>query len=493
MDAIFLTCCVSVNKTNIFRPLGSYQVAWYLRKHGYNTQVVDFIHFYTEAQIIKLLETHITSKTKIIGLGVMMDLKDPSNGEIIKKIENVFHTIKKRYPHIKRIVGSPAAPYFSRLHRNKTLFDYVFLGHTEQHVLALLDHLSKNSLHPQFEIIEGNRVIRESFSVPSGEIFDIETCDHQWHKSDYVQPKETLPLELGRGCIFKCKFCRYPYIGKSKKDFNRSMDCIKQEIIANYENWGVTNYYMLDDTFNADQERLQAFTNMVKTLPFKINYSTYLRIDLLAAHPESEDMLLENGLKGAFLGIESFNKDAANLIGKSWSAKNSKDYLLELYHNKWKEKIAITTAFICGIPPETFEDCKNTNQWLIENNIPSWIWQNLTVYKDAHNEHRSEFDRDSEKYGFIWEMKEGRYVWRTEYCDAITAREWRLQLVNESKDYQKLNVWSLISIGSFDLDIDEYQKYRIIDIDWNAMSQLRNKFLRNYYYEVLGKPSVVSI
>jgi len=493
MDAIFLTCCVSVNKTNIFRPLGSYQVAWYLRKHGYNTQVVDFIHFYTEAQIIKLLETHITSKTKIIGLGVMMDLKDPSNGEIIKKIENVFHTIKKRYPHIKRIVGSPAAPYFSRLHRNKTLFDYVFLGHTELHVLALLDHLSKNSPHPQFEIIEGNRVIRESFLAPSGEIFDIETCDHQWHKSDYVQPKETLPLELGRGCIFKCKFCRYPYIGKSKKDFNRSMDCIKQEIIANYENWGVTNYYMLDDTFNADQERLQAFTNMVKTLPFKINYSTYLRIDLLAAHPESEDMLLENGLKGAFLGIESFNKDAANLIGKSWSAKNSKDYLLELYHNKWKEKIAITTAFICGIPPETFEDCKNTNQWLIENNIPSWIWQNLTVYKDAHNEHRSEFDRDSEKYGFIWEMKEGRYVWRTEYCDAITAREWRLQLVNESKDYQKLNVWSLISIGSFDLDIDEYQKYRIIDIDWNAMSQLRNKFLRNYYYEVLGKPSVVSI
>ena len=488
MDAIFLTCCVSVNKTNIFRPLGSYQVAWYLRKHGYDIQVVDFIHFFTEHQIIKILESHITPKTKIIGLGVMMDLKDPANGEIIKKIESVFFTIKKRYPQIKRIVGSPAAPHFSRLHRNKTLFDYVFLGHTEQHVLSLLDHLCKSTPHPQFEIVEGNKVIRESFSVPNGKVFDIESCDHQWHTNDFVQPKETLPLELGRGCIFKCKFCRYPYIGKNKKDFNRNMECIKQELVANYENWGVTNYYMLDDTFNADQDRLQAFTDMVKTLPFKINYATYLRIDLLAAYPESVDMLLENGLKGAFLGIESFNSDAAKLIGKSWIGKSSKDYLVELYHDKWKEKITVTSAFICGIPPETFEDCQNTNKWLIENKIPSWVWQNLTVYKDAHDEHRSEFDRDAEKYGFTWEMKEGRYVWRTEYCDAITAREWRLQLVNEAKEYQRLNVWSLMSVGSFGLDVEEYQKYKVMDIDWNALGQMRNNFLRKYYYELIGNP-----
>jgi len=487
MDAIFLTCCVSINQTNIFRPLGSYQVAWYLRKHNYDVQVIDFIHFYTEEQIIKLLKAHITPTTKIIGLGVMIDLKDPVNGAIIKKIENVFFTIKKQYPQIKRIVGSPAAPYFSRLHRNKTLFDYVFLGHTEQHVLALLDHLSKDTAHPQFEIIEGNRTVRESFAVPDGKVFDIEACDHQWSKNDYIQPKETLPLELGRGCIFKCKFCRYPYIGKSKRDFNRNMECVKQEIINNYENWGVTNYYMLDDTFNADHERLKLFTDMVKTLPFKINYSTYLRIDLIAAHPETADMLLENGLKGAFLGIESFNPIAANLIGKSWNAKNAKDSLLDLYYNKWKEDITITAAFICGIPPETFKDCQDTNKWLIDNKIPSWLWQNLSVFKDAHNEYRSEFDRDAEKYGFTWEMREGRYVWKTDYCDSILARDWRLQLVNEAKNYQKINVWSLMSLGSLGLDVNEYQKYKMIDVDWSIISPLRNNFLRKYYLEVLSR------
>jgi hypothetical protein len=108
------------------------------------------------------------------------------------------------------------------------------------------------------------------------------------------------------------------------------------------------------------------------------------------------------------------------------------------------------------------------------------------VFKDAHNEYRSEFDRDAEKYGFTWEMREGRYVWKTDYCDSILARDWRLQLVNESKNYQKINVWSLMSLGSLGLDVNEYQKYKMIDIDWSIISPLRNNFLRKYYLEVLS-------
>jgi len=487
MDAIFLTCCVSVNKTTLFRPIGSYQIAWYLRKNSYSAQVIDFIQFYTEDQIFKLLETYISSETKLIGLGMMIDLKDPANGTILKKIENIFLKIKKNYPTITRIVGSPVASHLSRMHRNKSLFDYIFLGHTEEHVLSLMDHLSKNKACPQFEIVDGNRTIREKFSVPSKKIFDIENCDHQWSKNDYIQPGETLPLELGRGCIFKCKFCRYPYTGKHKNDFNRNMECVKNEIISNYENWGTTNYFMLDDTFNADQERLKAFNLMVNTLPFKIKYSTYLRLDLISAHPDSEDILLESGLKGAFFGIETFNKQAADLIGKSWNSKNSKNYLLDLYHKKWKKQTTITAAFICGIPPETLDECKETNQWLIDNEIPSWIWMNLGVSKDAHDEYRSEFDRNAEKYGFTWEMHEGRYIWKTDYCDSILAKEWKLQLDNESKSYQKLNVWSLLSLGSIGADIEEYQNYKIVDIDWKNISNQRNLFLKNYYLQLLRK------
>jgi hypothetical protein len=43
-----------------------------------------------------------------------------------------------------------------------------------------------------------------------------------------------------------------------------------------------------------------------------------------------------------------------------------------------------------------------------------------------------------------------------------------------------------MSIGSFGLDIEEYQKYKVMDINWNSLGQMRNNFLRKYYYELIG-------
>lgn len=490
MDAIFLTSCVTNNQTTLFRPLGSYQIAWYLRENGYNVQVLDFLFKFTEEQILRLVAAHMTPETKVIGFGMMIDLRDPKMGAVIKKFENVLFAIKKRYPQITLILGSPSAPYFSRLHRNKTLFDYVFVGHAEDGVLALMNHIYRKSDHPQFELVEGNRVIRESFVMPGGNKFSIETCGHVWHDSDYIQPNETLPLELSRGCIFKCKFCRYPHIGKSKKDFNREMECIKHELITNYERWGVTNYYMLDDTFNADQDRMRAFAGMTATLPFKIRYATYLRIDLMAAHPETEDMLLESGLLGAFLGLETLNQEAADMIGKTWNGKNAREYLPDLYHNKWSKQVSFRVGLICGLPPETFEDCQRTNQWLVDNEISGWWWHGLTVLKDAHSEYRSEFDKNAELYGFEWEMREGRYIWKTKYCDSIIAREWQVKLNNEVKDVQCLTSWDLLELGNYGIDLDVAKQTRIVDFDWIGLADSRKVWLQNYYRSVINKSPV---
>ena len=59
----------------------------------------------------------------------------------------------------------------------------------------------------------------------------------RWNKNDCIQTGETLPLEISRGCIFKCKFCRYPYIGKTKNDFSKSIDNVVEELEYNYNNF----------------------------------------------------------------------------------------------------------------------------------------------------------------------------------------------------------------------------------------------------------------
>jgi len=483
MDAVFLTSIIGDSRTLLYRPLGTYQISWYLRKHGYNTQVIDFIHFFSDEEIIKIIGSYVDKNTKIIGIGLMVNVFQ--NKSILKKIESILLKIKKRFTWIKLVVGGSSAEWWSRTQRNHKLFDYVFLGHTEDQVLALMNHLSIKSQHPGFEMIDGNKVIRETSMVPQEKKFNIHTCDFQWEDNDFIQDGETLPIELGRGCIFKCKFCRYPHIGKHKNDFNRSMDCIKNEFIRNYEKWKITNYYMLDDTFNADQDRLKEFHDMVQTLPFKINYTTYLRLDLIVLNSGSDILLKESGLKSAFIGVETFNQSAADLIGKSWIGKNVKKELPKLFHDSWDKKVLVQVGMIAGIPPETLNDCLNSNQWLIDSGISCWTWNALDINKDSHGQYRSEFDRDAEKHGFQWEMREGRYIWKTDHCDTLIAKEWARQLNDEAKPHRKFGNWQLLALGSFGLDMDEFQNKIQSTADWELINSKQNEFLKKYQKQIL--------
>lgn len=480
MDAVFLTSCISSDINTIFRPYGPYQLAWYLRKFNYQVQVADFLYFQPEEQIYKIIGNLITPNTRIVGLGMMVDFFNPSTKVYIKKFENVIRYIRKNYKDVTIIAGSPLAYYLCRFYKNKELFDYFFFGHAEDGVLALANHLYRGGPAPQFEIVDGNRVIRESFSNYESK-FQIEDCVHRWDDSDYIQPGETLPLELSRGCMFKCKFCQYPHIGKNKKDFNRRLECVKEEIIDNYNRWGVTNYYMLDDTFNADQTRIKEFSEMVSKLPFKINYVTYLRIDLLYSFPESQDILYESGLRGAFLGIETLNPQAGKLIDKPWGSKYAKEKLPELYHDKWKKEVSIRSGWIAGLPPQTLDELLETNKWLIETETPAWSWFSLFLNKDSFSEYRSDFDRNAEEYGFKWKVFDGRTYWKTDYCDALKARDWQIQLNNESKEHQKIACWQLFEFANYGIDINEAKHTKVSDFDWPRVKQGRDMFLRNYF------------
>lgn len=484
MDAVFLTACVTSRKM-LYRPIGAYQVAWYLRQHDYNVQVVDFIHRLSDETILSIIDRYVTKETKVLGYGAMIGMKDSESREFINKIERILIACRKKYPWITIVAGGSASSDLNRIFRNKTLFDYIFFGHAEDTMLALCNHLYRNQPAPQFEKLQGNRVIRETFVMPHDAKFNIELDNHMWHERDFIQPNETLPIELGRGCIFKCKFCQYPYIGKNKKDFNRCMELVKDEMLFNYEKWGTTNYYMLDDTFNADEVRIEEFAKMISTLPFKVNYATYLRLDLLAAHPQTEDMLLESGLLGAYFGIESFNQQASTLVGKPWNGKNAKEYLVKLHHDRWKKQVGFRAGFICGIPPETLNDCKETNKWCKENEMPNWYWHPLYINRDNYSEFVSEFDRNADQYGFEWYVDNGSVLWKTPYCTSRDAVTWKHQLVEEIKPFQKNAQWNLLELGNYGIDLKEARTKFQIDMDWASINKMRSQFLKNYVNQLL--------
>ena len=484
MDVILLTSIYS--KTNeVYRPMGVYQLAWWLRKHSFEVQVIDYIHRFTKEELVQAIEHFITPKTKVIGFGAMFNKKEAM--AYLRHVESVLKIIKQKYPHIILTAGGVNIENINKEYKNGTLFDYFFYGHAENTMLSFCRNIFSNGPQVPTEIVQGNKVIREGADsmIPAVK-FNIQTDAHIWADNDYIQQGESLPIELARGCIFACKYCRYPYIGKKKNDYLRDMEMIREEMITNYNKWKVTNYYLLDDTFNDNQVKLRAFIDMIRTLPFKVNFSCYMRPDLLHAHEETTIELADVGLASTFLGVESLNEEAAAMVGKSWSGKKAKDWLPKLYHDLWKGETTYRLGFIAGLPPDTFRDLMNTHKWMVENRLPNWIWHGLNIQRDASNAWTSEFDRDAEKYGFEWYVEDGAMQWRTPYATSREANDWATALNTYAKPFQKQNCWTLIELGSLGYDVKDVRSKFYREVDWEKVGQQRNDFFQKYKAQLLS-------
>ena len=472
MQIVILTS--DVDKRRSLRYLGPYQIAWWMRENGYEVQVLDMIYFLSKEQRLSLYKKYITSKTKVIAYSpfVMLD-SSQKNKSVRKLIWEILMEIKILFPHLKIVVGGQIVRDFEKLSNSKIPFkvDAIFRGDSENSFLEYCNHLFKGEKPPFYEIdANGNKIIT---SKPG--IFDIQSCNMKFSENDFILPNEALPFELSRGCIFKCKFCQYPNIGKNKNDFNKSMSCVRESLISNYKLFGTTKYHMCDDTFNSHRERTKQFCEMVKTLPFKIQYIGYMRLDLLSIWPEQVEMLPNSGLISSHFGIESFDPYSCNIIGKGWGAKNHKKYLNYICQ-EWGDDVIIKCSMICGLGKETKKEWNESNEWLLQSKIHDWAFNYLDLKPDLG---LSEFEKDPSKYGY----KFNDCKWYNDYNTFDEAFQFSRYLNKETENVRIPSVWDLLSHMNLNYDLETIKKTSYKEFEQLLESGVRFQSKVNAYYD----------
>ena len=227
-----------------------------------------------------------------------------------------------------------------------------------------------------------------------------------WKDTDLISPDDWLPLEVARGCAFNCAYCTYPH--KGKFDQFKDPKVLREELIRNYEHFGVTNYILMDDLYNDSKTKVRVLHDEVwNNLPFKPEWSSYMRLDMFWSDPESIDIVKASGARMGTFGIETLDNRAGKSVGKGLG----KERILETLgwmKEKWGHDVLIQGNFIAGLPYETRESIHDTLEWTKNTDLmfaaswfPMWITPpaHYDIVEDAEI---NRISRDVDKWEIKW-------------------------------------------------------------------------------------------
>jgi Radical SAM superfamily len=418
------------DRSKIQRNLGPYRIASALEDAGYSTFVLDYCILLTTDEIIEAIEPHLGPETLWVGFSSTFywlsqeHSNELNNRSVDYSLESMYFS---KYAEIKRIMsfvkekstakfiyGGARAPFFI-VDKN---IDYYVLGNADISTVDITNYISgkvdKIQHFSEVDIDGEKRILIDSNHYPEPTMDNVST--HWWNKDYNILSGEALPIELARGCIFKCKFCSYPLLGKKKGTYLRDPEEIKDELIKTWESHGTDTYYITDDTFNDDNDKIEALHKVFTSLPFKLKFSSFLRVDLINRFPHQADLLAEMGLIGVFFGLETMHPKSAVSIGKGLHPNKVKDRLYWLAE-KWKNKVNIESGFILGLPYDDMQYFYELVTWSLEKDNPLQAihFYPLMLFhfgdkKPEYDKYGSEFSINPDVYGY--EFDNTVYSWK---------------------------------------------------------------------------------
>lgn len=412
------------NPTQFTRPLGAHAIKSWMLQRGFDTVVIDWSQLWTYDEWCNILECVVGPETLVVGISATWIPTEGPGKDFLKALDR----ISRLYCHVRFVVGGSTewVGYGDRCQRLEGT-------NYEDRLLEMVRSLN-NSMHRH--LIDPKWSIKNQLT--------------EWNAADCVTPEEHLPLELGRGCIFKCNFCSHPNLGKPKGSYLRNPELVQHEVLRTNDLWGTTKWLLADDTVNEDPSKIET----LRSMPHWFRWSGYLRADLIWSGRKESSIgsLAESGLTHAFFGIESFHPQASVAVGKAWSGKHAQRWLPELWE-AFGSNVNLHCNFIVGLPGEDEGSLRRTHKWCKDHaHLGSFRFNALTLYTEK-SQQRSFFTTNWSQYGYRKADADGS--WENEHFNDREARALAEEL---NKDLPQVNGWLQAGI---DVAVPSFKQQRL--------------------------------
>lgn len=212
----------------------------------------------------------------------------------------------------------------------------------------------------------------DSLPMPDRELYDL--------KKYLKRDSETI-VRSSRGCPGNCLFCIKTKMEKFKV-FSIKRFC---DEIEKMQKIGFKTFFFSDDTFAFSMKRLIELKEELKNRNLKIKWTSNIRIKDITE--EKIKLMKELGAYRVFVGIETINNNASQIIGKDLQ----KEEILEKIRILKENSMQFHASFILGNPNDTEKDLEKTIDFvkMIEPNIVTFnlikIYPGLELYKNPEN------------------------------------------------------------------------------------------------------------
>jgi len=202
-------------------------------------------------------------------------------------------------------------------------------------------------INPIREFIDLNKEDKPVWNILDLEKYIIDT------KFREIVIERSLPLAVGRGCLFNCAFCVNTILGKkwralSSKEMIKRMKFLK-------EKYDIQHFNLADDCFDADLKRVEDFCNTLIKEKLNVTWDVGVR----AGNKWTDErmaLLSKAGCLAVLIGAESGSDRILKMVTKGITTKD----ILYMAEQCNKHNILLISSWICGLPTETDEDLKKT-------------------------------------------------------------------------------------------------------------------------------------
>ncbi|NLH47918.1 MAG: B12-binding domain-containing radical SAM protein [Myxococcales bacterium] len=286
-------------------------------------------------------------------------------------LEALAAALKTALPGVPLLIGGPHATHYPQELLARTAADYLVIHEGETALGGFVEYLRGDrpladvpnlvfSRHGEFAHTNAAPYLDDldALPFPAYDLLDLEAYYRLPRCGVIYRHRRYAAIVTSRGCPYRCAYCHQVH---GKRWRARSAANVAEEMADLVRRFGIGDFVIMDDLFNASEARLRQLAEAIleRGLKIGLSFPIGLRGDLMTE--DGVRWLQRAGMFRCMYAVETASPRLQELIGKN----NNLEKLRHIIEFTRAQGVMVHGSFMLGFPTEVEAEARATVDWAV--------------------------------------------------------------------------------------------------------------------------------